>query len=99
MVPVRPGRLGEQPAPAKRQDDEGRLHRDAPAVGKEGAVLLPELPDDAEDVIPSAGVQPGHVVAQRGICYDNHDTAGTDSREFWCRRRKVQQVWIVERIK
>jgi len=40
-----------------------------------------------------------YVVAQRGICYDNHDTTGTDSRKFWCRRRKVLHVWIVERIK
>ena len=40
-----------------------------------------------------------YVVAQRGICYDNYDVTGTDSRKFWCRKKKVHNIWIVERIK
>ena len=39
-------------------------HRDLCAVGKHERRVLAELLDDAEDVVPAAGIQPGGVIAQ-----------------------------------
>ncbi len=36
-----------------------------------------------------------YVVGQVGVVYDSHCTEGCDSRKFWCRKRKVIQVWEV----
>ncbi len=39
-------------------------HRDLRAVGKHERRVLAELLDDAEDVVPATGIQPGGVIAQ-----------------------------------